>query len=169
MTNTAYTLAIAGGDNQSAHIGAAFALPLQLTVLDDAGNPASGVTVTFTAPSSGASTSPATFTASTGADGAASVTATANSVRGGPYAVTAAASGGSASFNLTNTAYTLAVAGGDNQSAHVGTAFALPLQVLVVDDANNSVPGVVVSFTAAEWSYATSNPKTFTATTAPMG
>ena len=60
-----YTLTIAGGDNQSALTGTAFAVPLQVTVVDELGKPASGAVVTFTAPASGASatlaTSPATF------------------------------------------------------------------------------------------------------------
>ena len=34
-----YTLTIAGGDNQSAHVGTAFALPLQVTVVDASGSP----------------------------------------------------------------------------------------------------------------------------------
>lgn len=96
-----YTLTIAGGDNQSTAPGTAFALPLQVTVVDAAGSPVSGAAVTFAAPGSGASTRPATFTATTGADGLAGAAATANFL-GGAYAVTAGAGGGSATFHLTN-------------------------------------------------------------------
>jgi hypothetical protein len=60
--------------------------------------------VTFTAPSSGASTSPAVKTATIGPSGQASVSVTANSVAGS-YTVTASARGVAtpARFSLTNT------------------------------------------------------------------
>ena len=96
-----YTLTIAGGDNQSTAPGTAFALPLQVTVVDEAGSPVSGAVVTFAAPGSGASTRPATFTATTGADGLAAAAATANFL-GGAYTVTASAGAGGATFHLTN-------------------------------------------------------------------
>jgi len=96
-----YTLTIAGGDNQSTAPGTAFALPLQVTVVDEAGSPVSGAVVTFAAPGSGASTRPATFTATTGADGIAAAAATANFL-GGAYTVTASAGAGGATFHLTN-------------------------------------------------------------------
>jgi 5-hydroxyisourate hydrolase-like protein (transthyretin family) len=97
------------GTPQSASINSAFATRLQATVKDGSSNPVSGVTVTFTAPSSGAS---GTFTggmntATTNAQGVATAPLfTANSTAGGPYTVTATVAGvaTAASFSLTNLA-----------------------------------------------------------------
>ena len=94
------------GTPQSASVGTAFASPLQVTVTDSGGNLLSGITVTFTAPSSGASAVLSSSTAVTNASGVASVTAIANSATGS-YSVTATVPLGiaslSASFSLTNT------------------------------------------------------------------
>ena len=57
LSNTTGALAGAqasGGTPQNAPINTVFATPLQATVRDSGGNPVSGVTVTFTAPASGA-------------------------------------------------------------------------------------------------------------------
>ncbi|MGB9235826.1 MAG: hypothetical protein WCC04_15560 [Terriglobales bacterium] len=145
------------GSGQSAAAGAAFTSPLVATVLDADSNPVSGVTVTFTAPSSGAS---GTFTTSgtnteqdiTGANGVAtSSTFTANSVIGGPYTVTGTVAGVTtpANFNLTNTVPPPLIApiGGTPQSAAVGTAFAQPLSAKVTQDGLD-VKGATVTFTA---------------------
>jgi len=101
------SIAATSGSSQSAAVSAAFAQPLVATVTTG-GTPTKGVTVTFTAPSSGAS---GTFaggvnTATTDANGKATSPAfTANSTAG-TYTVTASVSGAStpASFKLTNTA-----------------------------------------------------------------
>ena len=96
------------GTPQSAINNTPFAAALQATVKDSQGNPVSGATVTFTAPSSGASAmfaGSATASAVTNASGVATApTLTANNLLGG-YAVTAMVPGvgGTASFNLTNT------------------------------------------------------------------
>ena len=97
-----YTLAITGGDNQSACRGAAFADPLQVTVTDASLAPVAGVQVTFTGPASGASIVPASFTATTGADGVASFTATADASIGRPAIVASIEGGASVTFNLQN-------------------------------------------------------------------
>ena len=79
---------------QSASINTQFANNLSVTVLNN-GSSASGVNVTFTAPSTGASgtfsNSTATITVATNSSGIASVPFTANSTLGGPYNVTATA------------------------------------------------------------------------------
>jgi hypothetical protein len=144
-----------GGTPQSAVINTAFAAQLQATVRDAANNPLSGVVVTFTAPTSGAS---GTFaggvnTATTNASGVAtSATFTANGTAGGPYNVVASATGAtSASFSLTNTvgpAAKVAVTSGSGQSTAINTAFGAPLVATVTDAGNNPVSGVVVTFTA---------------------
>jgi len=97
-------VAATSGSGQSAALGAAFAAPLVATVTTG-GTATSGVTVTFAAPSSGASCVLSATTATTDASGNASVTCTANSTAGA-YTVTASATGASASasFNLTNSA-----------------------------------------------------------------
>ncbi|MGB8832025.1 MAG: hypothetical protein WCC95_07745 [Candidatus Sulfotelmatobacter sp.] len=109
-TTTTPTIAITAtsGGGQSAAVGAAFAAPLVATVTSN-GTAASGVSVTFTAPASGASgtfaNGNATESDTTNSSGVATSSAfTANSTAG-TYSVTAAATGAtaSASFSLTNT------------------------------------------------------------------
>src|ERR1035437_4574413 len=147
-------IAATSGTPQSAKVGTAFAAPLVATVTTG-GSPTSGVTVTFTAPATGAG---GTFaggvnTATTNGSGVAtSVVFTANGTAGA-YTVTASATGTStpASFSLTNTAgaaASIAATSGTPQSATVGTAFALPLVATVLDSGSNPVSGVVVTFTA---------------------
>ena len=82
-------------------IGSAFPLPLKVTLTDSAGNPASGVTVTFTAPTGGATATLSAPSAVTNTSGVASVTATANNTVGS-YTVTASALGLAANFQLSN-------------------------------------------------------------------
>jgi adhesin/invasin len=92
-----------GGTPQTATILTKFTTALQVTVTDGLGNPASGVSVSFTAPGSGPSATLLASTATTDASGHASVNATANS-SAGAYMVTAVAAGvGSAVFQLMNT------------------------------------------------------------------
>lgn len=114
LTNTASspaTITATSGSGQSAVVGIAFGSPLVATVTDSGGNPVSGVSVTFTAPSTGSSgtfaTNPAaaTDTETTNSSGAAtSQVFTANATTG-TYSVTASTPGAStaASFSLTNT------------------------------------------------------------------
>ncbi len=103
------SLEASGGTPQSATVNTAFAAPLQVT-LTSGGNPVSGVTVTFAAPTSGASGTFAggstTASVATGGNGiAVSPTFTADS-QTGSYSVTASVSGvtSSATLSLTNTA-----------------------------------------------------------------
>ena len=149
-------IAATSGTPQSAKVGTAFAAPLVATVTTG-GSPTSGVTVTFTAPATGAG---GTFaggvnTATTNGSGVAtSVVFTANGTAGA-YTVTASATGTStpASFSLTNTAGAAAAVSatsGSGQSAVISTAFTNPLVATVVDSGGNPVPvaGVSVTFTA---------------------
>jgi DNA-binding beta-propeller fold protein YncE len=96
------------GSGQTARINTGFGTALQALVNDAGGNPLAGVTVTFTAPSSGASGTfaggGATAVTTSNAQGLATAPAfTANSVAGS-YGVTVAASGVStpATYSLTN-------------------------------------------------------------------
>ena len=97
------------GTPQSTAIGSAFLNALLVTVEDANGNPVPNVSVTFTAPASGASglfsNGSTTITATTDANGQLSESFTANA-NGGNYSVTAAVNGvnAPASFILTNLA-----------------------------------------------------------------
>jgi predicted outer membrane repeat protein len=112
--------AISGG-GQAAYIGTAFAAPLLVQVLDANGIPLPGVTVTFTAPSSGAgalfSNGNATITAVTDSTGTATVAAPTANATVGSYTVTATAGSASAGFSMTNQAmplYTVTTLADDN-------------------------------------------------------
>ncbi len=147
----------AGTTPQSATVSTAFANALAVTVRDAGNNPVSGVNVTFTAPSSGASgvfsNNTATITVATNASGVASAPFTANATAGGPYTVIAAATGlTSVNFSLANTSGApgsmTANAGTTPQSTTVNAAFANLLAVTVRDSTGNVVPAVNVTFTA---------------------
>ena len=93
------------GGGQSALLNNSFGSPLVAVVRDGQGNVMSGVTVTFSAPLSGASASLNTATAVTNASGlATSALPVANGMAGG-YVVSAAVAGVAslANFSLTNT------------------------------------------------------------------
>lgn len=101
------TIVATAGTPQSTAIGTLFSNALQATVADASGNPISGVTVSFSAPTSGASAAfngSTTVASITNANGVATPpTPTANS-QTGSYQVVAAVSGlgATATFNLTN-------------------------------------------------------------------
>ncbi|HEX8999155.1 MAG TPA: choice-of-anchor Q domain-containing protein, partial [Blastocatellia bacterium] len=140
-----FTLAIAGGDNQSTAAGSAFASPLSVTVSSADGEPVNGGQVTFTPPGAGASctlgTNPATISS-----GAASSTATANAIIGGPYNVAANANGATLiNFSLTNTnsapTFTPAAAISRQQGAAAGAA----VTVGTVADGQTAAGSLVVT------------------------
>ncbi len=154
--NPPITLTESAGTPQSVAINTAFATPLQVTVKNTSNNPVSGVTITFTAPSSGASGAfggSTTATATTNSSGVATApTLTANTIVGS-YSTTASAVGAiaSASFSLTNTPgppASIVATAGTPQSATVGTGFATNLQATVKDSSGNLVSGATVTFTA---------------------
>jgi hypothetical protein len=104
LTNTtsvpAAVTAVAGTP-QSTTAGTAFETALAAKVTDAGSNPLAGFTVTFTAPSTGASAVFSSASAITNASGIAAVNAVANGFSGS-YPVTASVGGHSASFALTN-------------------------------------------------------------------
>jgi hypothetical protein len=111
LLNTLHnTITATSGTPQSTPIGTAFPTPLAVHVADGLGQPLPGVTVTFTAPTSGASGAftggVTTFQATTNASGNLDTPPvfTANTTLGA-YSVTASVEGASASatFSLTNT------------------------------------------------------------------
>jgi hypothetical protein len=145
-----------GGTPQSAAVNTAFPTALQVTVSDATGNLASGATVTFSAPSSGASgtfAGSATASSITNPSGVATApTLTANS-QTGSYTVKATVAGVTtpANFILTNTAgaaASIAANAGTPQTATESAAFATALQATVEDSGGNPVSGATVTFTA---------------------
>jgi hypothetical protein len=156
--DTPASVTATAGTPQSIAINTAFATALQATVKDAGGSVLSGVLVTFTAPSSGASgiftgTGTATATATTNASGIATApTFTANATSGGPYTVTATVVGVAtpANFSLTNlagSAASITATAGTPQSVVIGNAFAA-LKATVKDSGGNLVSGVTVTFAA---------------------
>jgi len=148
----ASTIAIAGGDGQSAPVGAAYAAPLKASVQDAFGNPIPNVPVTFAAPSGGASVTfggPATVVTD-GIGIATSPVMTANGTIGA-VSVTASSAGAPspATFLLTNvvgTARKLAYLRQPGNSA-AGAVIAPPVTVQLLDNFNNPVPtaGIMVA------------------------
>jgi len=94
---------VPGRNPQSAKINTPFGKPLAVIVSSPKGDPVIGGSITFTAPSSGATASLSASTATIGAFGRARVTATANGTTG-KYSVTASARGAQKSviFALSN-------------------------------------------------------------------
>jgi hypothetical protein len=88
-------LGLVSGNNQTAPTNTALSQPLVVEVTDAGGNPVSGVSVTFSAPSGTFAGAPAT----TGADGTASVAYTTGS-SGGTVTVTAAVNAVQAQFTV---------------------------------------------------------------------
>lgn len=154
MNTSAGTISATGGITQTTAIDTVFALPLTATVMTG-GSAAAGVSVTFAAPTSGATGTftggKSTISVTTDSQGNASATVTANGTAGGPYTVTATAPGiaGSANFSLTNNLLsqaTLSATGGTPQSATVSTAFSKQLQATITG--GPQVSGIQVTFTA---------------------
>jgi protocatechuate 3,4-dioxygenase beta subunit len=152
-------LMLVAGTPQTTTLGSAFASGLQVALTNSDGcvvTGAAGVPVTFTAPGAGAggrfSTSNSN-TATVGADASGSAAAPAFTANGtaGSYTVTASSQYGSVSFSLTNTAAgipaRLTAIPLKRRSASVGTRFAKPLQVKVLDAGANPVAGATVTFT----------------------
>lgn len=153
---TPASISASSGTPQSATVGTAFAGPLAATVQDSNGNPVNGATVTFKAPSSGASGSFAggVNTATTNSSGMATSAVFIANATAGSYTVTANVSGVShtARFKLTNQASSgpasIAATSGTPQSAAVSTAFTGALVVTVKNSGGSGVSGVMVTFTA---------------------
>ena len=143
------------GSLQSVLIGTTFPTPLSAVVTQN-GNPMSGVTVIFTAPSTGASGTFSNGTVTendpTDSNGIATSSTFTGNPSAGAYAVSAAVSGASASatFNLTNLStsmLTIVSVNGSQQRAKVGTPFSMQLEAGVFN-AGVPVSGVTVTFIA---------------------
>jgi len=145
-----------GGTPQSAPVGAAFATPFSVhAVYSATGAAAPNTTVTFTAPTVGASGAfpggATSATVTTDASGNATAPLFTANATAGNYAVLASASGGQAVFALGNaagSAATIIASTGSSQSATIGAPFATTLRATVLDMYDNPVPGVAVTFAA---------------------
>ena len=156
-TGTIAGVTVYGGSDQTAKVGEGFPSALQAEVVDTGGCPVAGVDIEFVTPTSGPSATfpgaATTATVETGANGVASApTLTANDVSGSYTVVAEVASTGiEVDFDLTNTtagvASGLKASAGNDQSAKVGTQFALPLSVTLSDAYGDPVPDETVSFT----------------------
>ena len=143
------SMAIDGGNGQTAVAGTAVTTAPRVRVVDGSGNPVSGLAVTFTVISGGGSVTGATDV--TGNDGIAEVgswtlgsTPGANTLK-----ATCAGLSGSLTFTATGTsgpAVKIALNAGDNQSAVAGSTVPVVPSVKVTDAGGNAVSGIVVTF-----------------------
>src|SRR5205814_199082 len=141
------SVAVSAGDGQSATVTTNFGTVLAAKVTDAGGNPVAGATVTFTAPSSGASgtfaNGSATTNATTDPTGVATASAFTANTTAGSYTVSASVSGVATqtSFSLTNKATTASKLAFIQQpgSASGGTAFLTQPWVAVEDTYGNVV------------------------------
>lgn len=144
-------LSVNDGDNQAAVVGSALTTTPSVVVRDSSGGAVAGASVTFTVVLGGGSiTNPV---AVTGTDGIARVgswtlgqqaagnTLTATTVGAANRVVTFTATG------MAGTATQVVLSGGGNQTASVGAPVATPPSVVVLDQFNNPVAGVGVTFT----------------------
>jgi hypothetical protein len=159
LTNTSgppASITVTSGSLQDAQVSAAFGAPLVATVVDSNQNPVSGASVTFTAPSTGASAvfasnSSNTETDTTNAGGQATSSTLTADATAGVYTVTAAVTGVAtvANFqlaNITGALISIAATSGTPQSTPVLANFSAPLVATVVDGNQNPVSGIVVTF-----------------------
>ncbi|HZS46038.1 MAG TPA: choice-of-anchor Q domain-containing protein, partial [Blastocatellia bacterium] len=146
------------GTPQKTAPGAAFANPLQVVVRDADNNPVSGVTVTFTAPGTGASGlffpgGVLSISSTSNIDGIAAVGAFIANNSTGSYTVTASVEGNvpPAVFNLSNVnpgpAASISAKFGTPQAAGLGKAFGAALVVNVTDSQTVPVQGATVTLT----------------------
>ncbi len=142
------SVATNAGDNQSAVAGSAVPIAPSVIVKDAKGNVNSGVFVTFTVAGGGGSL--VGGVAATNAAGIAATTSwTLGPTAGINTATATVASLPAITFTATGVAgpaALIAVAAGDNQTATVGTAVAIPPAATVTDRYGNPVAGVIVTF-----------------------
>jgi adhesin/invasin len=148
------------GNNQTAPVNTALPQPLVVQVNDASGNPVTGVSVVFSAPSGTVTGSPATSTSS----GTVSVNYTTGSSVG-TITITAAVNGLNTQFSVNVGAgapATVAISGGNNQFATAGSMLPQALSVVVADQYGNPVSGVAVNFSdgGAGGSFSYTNPVT---------
>jgi len=155
LTNTLVpaTISVKAGSGQHTTVNTNFATPLQVTVLNAAKQPVTGISVDFEIAPDGASSG--TFAAGgavTDGNGVATApTLTANKNQGG-FTVEAFVAGVAtpAIFTLTNipgAPNAIIIYSGSSQHATVGRPYASALQLFVTDQYGNSISKAVVTFT----------------------
>lgn len=155
---TASSIAVSSGSPQYTTVSTAYASPLVAEVTNSQGNPVSGATVTFSAPSSGASgafaTCPGTGSNSTtcvettNSSGlATSTTFTANATPGA-FAINASVSGTSspAAFSLTNVA-NFTMSGNISGPFYPGTSQSVNLSITNPNPAQITIPAGSITIT----------------------
>ncbi|MBD2163722.1 CHAT domain-containing protein [Calothrix membranacea FACHB-236] len=150
--DVAFSIIATGGTPQSTVVNTAFTNPLQAKVQDQYGNAIANATVTFNAPTSGATAGfTGNTTLTTDSAGNVSIPVTANTVAGN-YAVTASSGALTpANFSLINNpdvAFSIIATGGTPQTTVVNTAFTNPLQARVQDQYGNAIANATVTFNA---------------------
>lgn len=148
------SIEIVSGDGQTGAVGTALPEALVVRVMDEFDNPVPDADLTWT-PDAGSS-----FDVSdeaTGEDGQASATWQLGT-SAGDYSADVSASAGSVSFEAMATAgsaTTLEIFSGDGQTAEVSTDLPSPLVVRSVDQYDNPVGGVNITWTPDAGSFAT--------------
>jgi hypothetical protein len=147
------TTVTASGNSQTGTVGAALAAPIGVTVLDQDGDPMSGVVVTFAVTGGGGTLG--SLTATSNSSGVATTTWTLGTVAGtNNNTATATVPGyaGAASVFMasanTGAAALLRIPEGNNQGALISAALPSPLEVTVSDAYFNPVAGVNVAWAA---------------------
>ena len=151
-------MTIAQGSGQSQQVAQQYRTPLEVHLADAFGNSTPAKSVTFTAPTSGATVSFGACNANpcavpTDSTGDAATTAIA-SQKAGTFFVTASF-GNSGNIrvlfsldNIHGPTYNLSIVSGNNQSALAGSKFAQPLKVQALDVYLNPVVGSPITFLA---------------------
>ena len=164
IEQTPHSLTKVSGDSQEGPASTQLAAPFVVSVLDQAGSPLTGATVTFSVTAGGGllssttdanpctiESSTSSTTATTDANGQAATRLTLGS-EPGTNTVTATVAG-LESVTFTATAaeqampHSLTKVCGDSQEGTAGILLAEPLVVLVSDEDSAAIAGVVVSFT----------------------
>ncbi len=167
---TPSVIRIVSGNGQSGEAGAALGAQLVVQVLDDADNPVSGATVTWSIESGGGSVSPGS--GQTDAQGRAAATWTLGPTTGTQRARASASGAGTARFEATATAGAAAVLGIRRQPSPtvlVGVPFNRQPEIQIRDASGNPVQVANVTITAAIASGAGQLGGTRTATTGDNG
>jgi hypothetical protein len=145
------SLVPAGGDNQSAILGATFATPLAVNVFNANGHPVQGVSVTFTAPAGGASGTFAgggtSVTVITDSNGQATAPAYMANDGAGSDTVIAQAAGlaTTGTFHLQNV-YSIDALYDPSRAKHSGST--IPLKLEISDTAGNNLGSQELAITA---------------------
>src|SRR5262249_44739152 len=133
-------LTIVGGSGQTAKVRGPFPLPIQVSLVDDSGDPITTALVTFTSPATGAALSSNPVVAITNGAGIATLNATANGTVGSYIVVVSYPGAPSLNFNLTNGPAdpgAVTATGGTPQTTAVGALFPNRLEVVVRDEFGN--------------------------------